>query len=276
MAVNPNTPVLPTRATNNERGYIPIDVQRADPNDPTQTGQEAKALAVFVAGVLNADGTISPAGGGSGGGAAVQQVVGNVGSAMTDSGNPVKVGGIYNTGRPTLVSGQRSDLQLGQQGSLNVTLLAQDSASAITAENGFVDGVSNARLGIVVASYNKMYNGTTWDRARKPNVKSRITSTAAGGSPTNVKTTAGDLVKFWGQNGAAITYLQIYDKASAPVVGTDTPIATFPIPANAAFSDNIPGGLYLANGISYAFTTDAAGTTGAAAAAVTAFAVFAA
>lgn len=38
--------------------------------------------------------------------------VGNVASGATDSGNPVKVGGVYNTALPTLTNGQRGDIQL--------------------------------------------------------------------------------------------------------------------------------------------------------------------
>jgi len=274
MAVNPNTPVLPTRATNNERGYINIDVQAADPNDPTPSGSSAKALGVFIAGVLDpTTGAINPAPSSSPTGGSMVQ--GNVASGTADSGNPVKVGAVYNITAPTYATGQRTDLQADNTGNIKITPYA--GTSPLIFNGALTDAQSNTIVGNgVTPTRPAKWNGTTWDRDRKPNIKSRITSTAAGGSPTNVKTTAGDLVGFWGQNGAAITYLQIYDKASAPVVGTDTPIATYPIPANATFNQGISGGLYLANGVSYAFTTDAAGTTGAAAAAVTAFALFAA
>ena len=35
-----------------------------------------------------------------------------------------------------------------------------------------------------------------------------------------------------GNVGAAVAYLKLYDKATAPTVGTDTPIATFMIPGS--------------------------------------------
>ena len=54
---------------------------------------------------------------------------GNVASGATDAGNPVKIGGRYNSTLPTLSNGQRGDLQLGTRGSLAVTLFAQDSTS---------------------------------------------------------------------------------------------------------------------------------------------------
>lgn len=41
-----------------------------------------------------------------------QTAVGNVASGATDSGAPVKVGGIFNTAFPTLTNGQRGDIQL--------------------------------------------------------------------------------------------------------------------------------------------------------------------
>lgn len=43
---------------------------------------------------------------------------GNVASAATDSGNPVKVGGVYNSTLPTFTNGQRGDLQLNANGGL--------------------------------------------------------------------------------------------------------------------------------------------------------------
>lgn len=44
------------------------------------------------------------------------QTVGNVASAASDSGNPVKIGGVYNTATPTYSNGQRADLQSNLHG----------------------------------------------------------------------------------------------------------------------------------------------------------------
>jgi hypothetical protein len=49
---------------------------------------------------------------GSGGG----QVTGNVASGATDSGNPVKVAGVYNSTLPTVTDGKRVDLQSDSRG----------------------------------------------------------------------------------------------------------------------------------------------------------------
>lgn len=70
---------------------------------------------------------------------------------------------------------------------------------------------------------------------------------------------------------AAARYLKIYNKASAPTVGSDTPVATFIIPGNTAGAGtNIPlppQGMALSTGFAFALTTEAtdAGTTAVAA-----------
>lgn len=56
-------------------------------------------------------------------------VGGNVASGSADSGNPVKVGGVYNSTLPTLTTGQRGDLQLTSNGSVLSRSDAYDTAS---------------------------------------------------------------------------------------------------------------------------------------------------
>lgn len=198
-------------------------------------------------------------------------VVGNVAAAATDSGNPVKVGGKYSATLPTLTDGWRGDIQLTSRGALFAAMsgLSQGLANGLsTIVNPFTSTSLGGAAPIGALQY--VYNGATIDMMAKPNVSKRIASSAASGNPDFLKASAGNLTKFWGLNGAAITYVQIYNKASAPTIGTDTPILTYPVAANASFDVTIPnGGLYFATGIAYAFTTDAAGTTGAGAAAVT-------
>lgn len=48
-------------------------------------------------------------------------VVGDIASAATDSGNPVKVAGKYNSTPTTFTDGQRGDIQLTSNGSVMVT-----------------------------------------------------------------------------------------------------------------------------------------------------------
>lgn len=114
--------------------------------------------------VVNPDG--SNIGGGTG--ASASQVQGNVASGATDSGNPVKTGGVYNSTLPTFTNGQRGDFQVGTRGSLHAELWTSDSNTALTTAATNTDaqatGSSASRLEIIAR--NSTYNGTTFDRAR--------------------------------------------------------------------------------------------------------------
>ncbi len=221
--------------------------------------------------VINADGSVASFSPGTS--ASPTVVAGTAAAGAAASGAPVQSGGVVSTTVPTAAtSGQMQPVWLNAYGAPIVAGLLNTGTDGVgnTALMNFPTQTASAAPRLLMIA-NHQFNGTSWDRARKPNVSKRIASSAASGNPDFLKASAGDLTMFWGLNGAAITYVQIYNKASAPTIGTDTPILTYPIAANAAFEVSIPnGGLYFATGIAYAFTTDAAGTTGAAAAAVTA------
>ena len=94
---------------------------------------------------------------------------------------------------------------------------------------------------------------------------------AATTNATNVKASAGTVYMITASNvNAAARYLKLYNKASAPTVGTDVPVLTLIIPGNTAGAGtNIPVptvGINFGTGISFALTTEAtdAGTTGVA------------
>jgi hypothetical protein len=55
----------------------------------------------------------------------LQAVGGNAASGASDTGNPVKVGGVYNSSPPTLTTGQRSDLQMDSSGNAKFYLATQ-------------------------------------------------------------------------------------------------------------------------------------------------------
>jgi len=93
-------------------------------------------------------------------------VVGSVASGATDSGNPVKVAGRYNSTLPTLMDGQRGDLQTGSRGSLNVQLKVADGSGSISSTSTPADGASNSVTNLNTSTYQMGYNGTTWDRMR--------------------------------------------------------------------------------------------------------------
>lgn len=97
------------------------------------------------------------------------------------------------------------------------------------------------------------------------------TTSAASTNATSLKASAGQVysIQCFSVN-AAVRYLKLYNKASAPTVGTDTPVKTLAIPGNTAgagFVISWPQGLAFATGIAFALTTEAtdAGTTGVAA-----------
>lgn len=88
---------------------------------------------------------------------------------------------------------------------------------------------------------------------------SRIVSAAASTNATSAKATAGTLYSAKGYNAAASArYLKFYNKASAPTVGTDTPVLTIYLPATTAFALDWPNGRLFATGIAYALTTGSA------------------
>jgi hypothetical protein len=94
---------------------------------------------------------------------------------------------------------------------------------------------------------------------------------AATTNATSVKASAGVLYCIVAFNlNAAVRYLKLYNKASAPTVGTDTPVMTVPIPASATgagFVLPIPPGVDFSTGLAFALTTAAADAdTGAVAA----------
>lgn len=70
-------------------------------------------------------------------GQAGQQIVqGNVASGATDSGNPVKVGAVYNSGGVTPSNGQRIDLQADANGYLEVNVKAGSSGNGAASNTG--------------------------------------------------------------------------------------------------------------------------------------------
>ena len=121
--------------------------------------------------------------------------------------------------------------------------------------------------------YPKVFNGTTFDRLRGNTVgmyavlKADTTGgwtpthliSAATTNATTVKASAGQVGYIICSNlNASARYLKLYDKASAPTVGSDTPVFTEVLPGSTTgggIALNIPAGIAFANGISFALTT---------------------
>lgn len=105
------------------------------------------------------------------------KVVGNVAAGAADSGNPVKVAGVYNSTRPTLTNAQRGDLQLGTRGSLAISIFGVDSGTGVNVFTSNADGQSYSN-GLSTNSQNAVSNGSTWDKMR--GVTNATNSTGVG------------------------------------------------------------------------------------------------
>lgn len=98
-----------------------------------------------------------------------------------------------------------------------------------------------------------------------PTSASRIVSAAADTNATSAKASAGVLYSVKGYNAAVtVRYLKFYNKATAPTVGTDTPVLTIALPPQAAFALDWPIGRYFATGIAYGMVTGSADNSTAA------------
>ncbi len=138
-------------------GVVGTDTQRVTlANDdvlvarlPTSVGAKTGALSLSV--VPNTD-TTFPVGG-------------NIASGSADSGNPAKVGGAYNSTKPTFTTGQRGDLQIGSRGSVHVSISAADAVGNVkVASPG--DALSAGDTYFFANSALAAFNGTTFDRMR--------------------------------------------------------------------------------------------------------------
>jgi hypothetical protein len=106
------------------------------------------------------------------------KIAGNVASGATDSGNPMKIAGVYNTTLPTLTNGQRGDAQMSSKGVLYTTLMSLGGGAAISNVTP-ADALSNGQVTLTVSDFPQLYNNSTWDRQRG-NVDTAALITAAG------------------------------------------------------------------------------------------------
>ncbi len=97
-------------------------------------------------------------------GATASQVQGTIASGATDSTNPVKVGGVYNSTLPTFTNGQRGDVQIGTRGSAHVEIYGPDSTSTPVSVTALADAGSSPPANMRSTAYGYQYNGATWDR----------------------------------------------------------------------------------------------------------------
>lgn len=82
---------------------------------------------------------------------------------------------------------------------------------------------------------------------------------AASTNATSVKASAGQVYGWYLYNNtASAKFLKLYNKASAPTVGTDTPLFTVGVPANGGTNIEFSMGVPFGTGIAYAITTGVA------------------
>jgi hypothetical protein len=212
-------------------------------------GTNIRSLKTDTAGILN---VTVPAG-----------ISGNTNSGTTDSGPPVKVGGYASSATPTAVTaGQRVNAWYNLNGAQVVSLGTRLSGNNIDGESNATitipSGSEGASGSLQVAT--KIFNGTGWDRATAPNLVSRVVSSAATTNATNVKASPGKVHEISAYNTTAtIRYLKLYNKATPPTAGADTPFVTLVLPPNSQLVISYPnGGLYFTTGIGFAITTLAA------------------
>jgi hypothetical protein len=97
-------------------------------------------------------------------GTSIVAVQGNIAAGATDAGNPVKVGGRFNTTQPTLTDGQRGNLELESRGALKIALYSGVTAITRLQDNNDTVAATSAADKLAVLSRNSVANGTNWDR----------------------------------------------------------------------------------------------------------------
>lgn len=158
---------------------------------------------------------------------------------------------------PVTVASNQSNLPI------NLVQVAGSSvATAATgiAKVGLTDGSGNTINSTSNALNVSAVQSGTWTEV--PNAATSGGSTpshtisASGTNATNLKNSAGQVYGFCISNSnASARFFKLYDKSSAPTVGTDTPKMTVQVPGSGTVIRAFPVGLAFANGISWALTT---------------------
>lgn len=185
------------------------------------------------------------------------RIVGSIASATTDSGNPLKIGGVHNTTPPTVTNGQRVDAQSDTNGNLRVNLAMGTSTGADAISNTSIVAQPTGKGSSTALGYMGtvalLYNGSTWDRTRSGGVTGmtgvnlQATTTggasflniAAGQATTVVKSGAGTLYRIILNSAATATNTTtIYDNtaASGTVIGRPA-VTTATLPTTLDYGD---------------------------------------
>lgn len=193
-------------------------------------------------------------------------VGGSVASGVANGGNPVKVGCVYavnGTITPAYTLGTVDDCTTDQYGNGRVALGLVNAAPVNTGTSYGLPYKANSTsstvpLGVGTYRWDSLNTLAIFDVV--DSASARLLSSAATTNSTLIKNSACTIFSIDAVNTtASVKYLKIYNKASAPTVGTDTPFMTMGIPpSNANFSRTFPGGVRLATGCGFAETGAAA------------------
>ena len=135
-------------------------------------------------------------------------------------------------------------------GTLNVSMIANRFKFASTESTTLL--ASSSIIGDVAAVYRSGASNTALIK--------KVIATATTNS-TSVKTSSTKLIGWSFVNNATSTrYVKVYNKNSAPTVGTDIPVQIISIPANSICQQTLEGGVGYASGLSYAIVTGASDT----------------
>lgn len=128
---------------------------------------------------------------------------------------------------------------------------------------GYTSGTVNGTLELYTSPASLTYIGVnanqngTWNVGMSPNTSGGTSNyhvvSAASTNAANVKSSAGQVYGWDAYNAAAsVRYIKLYNKSTAPVPGTDTPIRTIAIPAGQKAFNVIENGMPFSNGIGIA------------------------
>lgn len=152
-------------------------------------------------------------------------VGGSAASGASNTGNPAKIGGSFNTTQPTVTNGQVVDAQFTARGAAIV-------ATGVDAFN--------------VVPQAGISGGATYYHL----------DSAATTNATVVKNAAGMLYNYTISNAnAAQRYFKLYDVSSAPTAGSGTIVYTIGVPANGIATGSFPTGMAFTTGISFVTVT---------------------
>lgn len=143
---------------------------------------------------------------------------------------------------------------------------AEDDAHASGDVGVAVWGVRNDNAATSFSGANGDYTPHAVDAAGSQFVKSPYRPTpyklnsAATTNATSVSATANTLLfgYYISNTNSSVRYVKFYNKASAPTVGTDTPVLVLAIPGSGAANVSFPAGVNFTTGLAFATTTGAA------------------